>query len=323
MTEKFIEVKNRDRLEYVINIYKPKIINCYVSDLIEESYINDYDVKKKAMILYYGIKYNKKVIFVEEKILDDKLIGVKRVKISDLTKNYPQNISEKFDMILENISGLYSVYGEPICFGNSEKEFINRKMEWLFLPNSDDKKLAWNVLEMMSDMGYFSIYNGKMSTDGSYRYLTVKAWNRIEELNKGKDSNKIFIAMSYASEEYLKTAYEIIKNAINFAGYKPVRLDDKEYNNYIPNEIEYEIRNSATVLVDLTDANNGAYFEAGIAHGIGKNVIYVCNEKEKDNHDKRVHFDVKQMNIIYYSLDNEYRKKELENRIIRRIKATI
>jgi len=42
--------------------------------------------------------------------------------------------------------------------------------------------------------------------------------------------------------------------------------------------LRIEIRQARFLLADLTQANNGAYWEAGYAEGLGKPVIYLCEK---------------------------------------------
>jgi nucleoside 2-deoxyribosyltransferase len=37
----------------------------------------------------------------------------------------------------------------------------------------------------------------------------------------------------------------------------------------------------------LTNSNNRAYFEAGFAEGLGKPVIYICEEETYKEHEKK------------------------------------
>ena len=142
--------------------------------------------------------------------------------------------------------------------------------------------------------------------------LTPMGWKRVDELQKLKtlDSKNVFIAMSFADE--MDETRETIKNAIIATGYVPRIMDEIEHNHQIVPEMLYEIRNAKFVIAELTGHNNGAYFEAGYALGIGKDVIQVCN-KEKFADD--CHFDVKQVNTIIWENQNDLLER-LTNRII-------
>ena len=107
---------------------------------------------------------------------------------------------------------------------------------------------------------------------------------------------------------------EAIEPAIREAGYEPLRLDEsKEYNNRVDDEIMASIRASRFVVADFTGNRGGVYYEAGFAHGLGLDVIFMCREDEKD----KIHFDVRQYNCISWTMDNlEDAKKRLKNRIL-------
>ena len=68
------------------------------------------------------------------------------------------------------------------------------------------------------------------------------------------------------------------------------------------------------MLADLTHNNNGAYWEAGYAEGLGKPVVYLC-EKEKFEKSKEdcggTHFDTNHCTTIPWSRDDDegFRKK--------------
>jgi hypothetical protein len=67
---------------------------------------------------------------------------------------------------------------------------------------------------------------------------------------------------------------------IRNAGYRPFRIDKKDYVGGISDEIVVEIRRSRFVVVDYTHQANGVYFEAGFALGLGRTVIPTCRADE-------------------------------------------
>ena len=71
------------------------------------------------------------------------------------------------------------------------------------------------------------------------------------------------------------------------------------------------IRQAPFVVADLTDGNEGVYFEAGYAKGLGTDVIYCCPEEPN----WKPHFDVSAVNQVRYKDDNHL-KMELTKRII-------
>lgn len=92
-------------------------------------------------------------------------------------------------------------------------------------------------------------------------------------------------------------------------------MDEIEHNNQIVPDMLYEIRNARFIVAELTNHNNGAYFEAGYALGIGREVIQVC---KKSTFETDGHFDVKQVNsVLWENYD------DLTERLVSRIQATI
>ena len=138
---------------------------------------------------------------------------------------------------------------------------------------------------------------------------------RAEELEKsnGTHSKNVFIAMSFA--ENMSEIRAAIKDAVTQCGFVPRIMNEIEHNHQIVPEMLYEIRQSRFVIAELTGHNNGAYYEAGYALGLGKEVIHVCDHTKfgEDGH-----FDVKQVNTILWKTCDD-----LKNKLAARIRATI
>lgn len=67
----------------------------------------------------------------------------------------------------------------------------------------------------------------------------------------------------------------------------------------IDNLMRAQIRDSAFVLADLTHDNLGAYWEAGFAEGIGKPVIYLCEQTKFE--EAKTHFDTNHSTTVVWS----------------------
>jgi hypothetical protein len=164
-----------------------------------------------------------------------------------------------------------------------------------------------------------------------YWQLTPSGWERFEELNKTfESSSSVFVAMWFSTSMDSVFADGFAK-AIEDAGYVPVRIDRKEHNNKIDDEIVAEIRRSKFVVADFTSeivkreaedgkqfndthARGGVYFEAGFAKGLGKEVIWTVREDVLPF----VHFDTSQFaHIVWKDAD------DLRLQLSRRISATL
>ena len=120
--------------------------------------------------------------------------------------------------------------------------------------------------------------------------LTLAGWRAFEELRRsGSRSRKAFMAMPYGKPVLDKTFRECFKPAAERAGFTLNRLDESPQAGLIDSRLRVEIRTSRFLVADLTDDNQGAYWEAGFAEGLGRPVIYTCERNYFKEH--KTHFD--------------------------------
>lgn len=106
---------------------------------------------------------------------------------------------------------------------------------------------------------------------------------------------------------------EAIRTAVRESGYEPLRIDAKQHNGKIDDEIVASIRSSRFLVADFTGQRGGVYYEAGFAHGLGLPVIFMCRETDMND----LHFDIRQYNCILWRPDElEDAKERLKNRIL-------
>ena len=143
--------------------------------------------------------------------------------------------------------------------------------------------------------------------------LTAKGWLRIDDLSKSiSTSDSAFIAMWYnpLTARFREAAIQ----AVTACGYKPVIVDDTEFNGFIMDEVITLIRQARFLVADLTcmpeednktevtgGVRGGVYWEAGMAYGMGKTVIQTCIDTEESN--RRIHFDLNQYRTIFWKED--------------------
>jgi hypothetical protein len=136
--------------------------------------------------------------------------------------------------------------------------------------------------------------------------LTYKYWSEHRKLQDDiKTSNLCFLAlkMDPAHQAWL---LDIVKPIVAKTGFDLKTVGCEEKTGNITDKIKVDIRRSRFFIADITHGNRGAYFEAGFAEGLGKKVIYICNDTEfESNHTiapdlKPIHFDVAQQLILKY-----------------------
>ena len=243
--------------------------------------------------------------FYYDKNNNENSYGPEYINVYKFINNYPEKVLDIALRSLVNYSILYPSFGEEI------KPFdVNNRV--CFQNGTWDDNFA-GVLKMLTQMGYMT-----KDINGDYFTISAEGWKKIEELNRDEQVLKQgFIAMSFNPET--QNIREAFRKGITEAGYSVAIIDEKEHNNQIVPEIFFEIERSKFAVVDVTYPNYGAYYEAGYAQALGKQVIICCRKKEFDG-DKttRPHFDISQRSMIVW--ENE---EDLVARLKRRIEATV
>ena len=142
-------------------------------------------------------------------------------------------------------------------------------------------------------------------------FLAHCMWMKLEGHRYG------FLAMQYGEDELENLAARHIKPVIHRTlGYEVKDLRDVSKAGVIDEIMRKTIKESKFTIVDLTHDNNGAYWEAGFAEGIGIPVIYIC-KKDKFDHEK-THFDTEHLTTVLWSMDDTERfESDLESTLRR------
>jgi hypothetical protein len=137
--------------------------------------------------------------------------------------------------------------------------------------------------------------------------LMLSGWNKYEELDRKIRSKTAFIAMKfrtddganyYFQDELLPKYLVAAVKQTGFALGNPLAENPQAGNLHA--RLEVEIKNARFVVAELSHSNNGAYWEAGFAKGLGKPVIYMYN---KDIGERPTpHFDVGSDQIIFWEV---------------------
>ena len=119
----------------------------------------------------------------------------------------------------------------------------------------------------------------------------LKGWEHYENLREGSGKyRKAFMAMKFDDSKLDRVFTDVFKPSAKQAGFDLFTLNEVLRAGLIDDRLRVEIQASDFLIADLTHDNNGAYWEAGYAEGMGKPVIYTC-EKRKFESDKTTHFD--------------------------------
>ena len=167
--------------------------------------------------------------------------------------------------------------------------------------NQEEEGLSW-LLNSFADLRLYNFRKAAARPTSSYQ-LTPAGWERYDQLRRRViNSRNAFMAMKFddcVMDEVLRTCF---KPATERAGFALRPLNEAPSAGLIDNQIRAAIRAARFVVADLTHDNNGAYFEAGFAEGLGVPVIYTCElTKFKD---KKTHFDTNHMLTVPWDISN-------------------
>lgn len=147
--------------------------------------------------------------------------------------------------------------------------------------------------------------------------LTFAGWERHEELRRGAASGwQAFMAMPFGIADLDRLVDDHLRVAVEATGFQLRRLDDNPKAGLIDDRLRVEIRKSRFLIADLTHNNNGAYWEAGYAEGLGKPVIYTCETSVFNDAKRRPHFDTNHHLTVVWDSANP-------NMAVEQLKSTI
>jgi len=244
--------------------------------------------------------------------------GFESLQIPEALKTrFPRTISELLDRALLNLSRLSEHPGFELNF-LYEKEhavFFARNAEEAAFYAKALMKAGWLDYGLRDEPDR-ECFIGSVSPKGLVRVAELQA-GRV-----GEPLTQAFVAMWFGNErdqigdrssaEFCTEAFRSgFTPGINKAGYAERRIDFKEFNDDVMDEIVTEIRRSKFIVADFTGHRAGVYYEAGFARGLGIPVIFTCHK----DHVESAHFDTSHMNHLTWSSFDELAKK-LERRIV-------
>jgi nucleoside 2-deoxyribosyltransferase len=192
--------------------------------------------------------------------------------------------------------------------------FKHALSRWALFAHDNDSEDY--ILRQLLELGYIKLASSRAPKYRQIKSFTIEAqgWKRLQFLqNNASIFDQAFVAMWFDPE--MQNFYDAgIQPAVTGAGYRCLRIDLKEHNNQICDEMVAEIRRSRFLVADFTGNRGGVYWEAGFAHGLGLPVILTVRE----DHLKDVHFDTRQYSHVVYSTP-----VELKAKLEARIRATI
>jgi len=208
----------------------------------------------------------------------------------------PQTIPDKLNRLLLNLARKTDPPGKPVRVDleyDHPLAYAKETTDLLFF------------IESLKEQGLIRHTDKFQSTEGFGEtvtvvdcYLKADGWTRVEQLSHvGRESKQCFVAMSFSKEKPVLTkVYEAIRNGVQEADFDCYSVKDEPHNDKICDRIAAGIKSSRFLLADVTEHKQNVYFEAGMAMGLGLQVIWTCEETDIDN----AHFDTRQYKHILW-----------------------
>jgi nucleoside 2-deoxyribosyltransferase len=292
-------------------------VNKYRYLLADPSLVDDKDFCSKAAIyIFYHFKDNQDsplvFFFGDPKQCEEIQKGFSNQTIQIVSRDlleawYPKTLNEMAQMIIEYLLNFQDHFGGTFQLSRAQVNLLTFT-SFNLIPNAQDDNREF-ILRYLIDQQYIMASEG---LDSGYSIqILSKAINDFK-LGSEKDNNKrVFIALKFGDNS---ERIENIERILRKLGYIPEVMSEYETNNWIMPEIFHAIKECKFAIADFSLPCDGAYYEAGYALALGKEVIHLCQEDSFKN----VHFDIAQKSTIVYKdfLD-------LEKRLTDRINATI
>ena len=201
----------------------------------------------------------------------------------------------KLPTALEKIDRLISFMAENFRPGQVER--LPAKGLRAYLGCVKTEEVQWVIRQAIK----VGVIEAEPGTAGEA--LTSQGWTRYEVMQRqGHGSTHAFMAMAFEDNALWSVFENHMQPAVKATGFTLMTTADAKVKKAgsIIARMKVEIRTSRFVVCDLSHGNQGAYWEAGFAEGLGRPVIYTCRNDAMTHPDpkKRPHFDTAQQLIV-------------------------
>lgn len=246
------------------------------------------DARRLSPVQYAALSHHVRLMC--DQMEEAPLVTTETVKAEDLRLPSP---AIQASNIIRYFGDQLVASGEPAR--NPPKSFTAK----VGAPN---RAAALRIVRQLGDTGILMITNRSFQStadepDGID--LSLQGWALWEKEKRGQFAGQYgFMALKFGDEELDEFQRTVIKPTTLKLGFVLEDMRDAARAGLIDNVMRQKIRDAAFVLVDLTHANEGAYWEAGYAEGLGKPVLYLC--KQSVFSEKGTHFDTNHCTTVMW-----------------------
>jgi len=120
----------------------------------------------------------------------------------------------------------------------------------------------------------------------------------------------IFAAMPFAPQ-YEDVFFVAMSNAAEQVGAVCDRVDRREFQGNVVDEVHRMIRRSSAVIIDLSESKPNVLYEAGVAHALKKPCVHICSTPLE-----KLPFDVAQWKTTRYEPGQTHKlRRDLTQRL--------
>ena len=219
---------------------------------------------------------------------DGRMVDVPVHRLPDLRLDDPlPKLAEQMERLLLWLADQQPSYAERANLPGPE---VAAWIGATILRGQPDSGFSW-LVHAAEDRGLIE----KIDSQGGTR-LSLEGWTRVEALRKETSrSRTAFMALQFNDPDVEPILNALFRPAVERAGFELRTLEDGQGAGLIDDQLRVALRTARFVLADVTRGNQGAYWEAGFAEGLGRPVIYTCRKIEWDDPRKKPHFDTNHM----------------------------
>lgn len=235
-------------------------------------------------------------------IISHTLRGMCSSGVPRLTSNLLHSIIKRpLPTPLEQCDNLILWLGRNLSFPGHEV-WIEPKTHRAVL-GAVNRRAYQQVIRHLEALGLIESSEKEQSRDRSHTTLSATGWSHFQALTRRQSISKLgFMAMKFGDSQLDMIVETCFKPAAAKAGFGLERLDDNQSAGLIDDHLRVALRNARFVVADLSHANQGVYWEAGFAEGLGKPVIYTCEKVVFET--AKTHFDTNHHLTIIWDKEN-------------------
>lgn len=175
------------------------------------------------------------------------------------------------------------------------------------IPNStvmDELADAWELTEWESHRTHWAVKDVDLHQSLLHRELKSSVMPRVFEVSREAQLQQDLVSVMMPMNSDFKKVYRTIRKAVTDLGLKCKRADDVWQSAAIMQDVVDLIAASHVVIIDCSQQNPNVFYEMGIAHTIGRDVIPITQS------DTDVPFDISHLRYVKY-LDNKQGRQDL------------